>query len=72
MLDVTLQTSLVSSVFDFDHGGFQVRTTMREGEGRAPNAGNQCEEENPKREKRHDHDFVSPLMEKLRTEENPK
>ena len=45
---------------------------MREGEGRDPSAGNQCEEENSKREKRHDYDFVSPLREKFRMEENPK
>jgi len=45
---------------------------MREREGRDPNAGNQCEEENSKREMRHDHDFVSTLREKLRIEENPK
>ena len=63
MLYVTLQPSLVSSVFDFDHGRFQVRTTMGGGEGRAPDC-NQCEEENPKREKRHGHDFVSPLKER--------
>lgn len=60
-LDVALQRPLVSSVVDFDHGRFQIRTTMEDGEGSAPDS-NHCEEE--KRVKERGHDFVSPSKEK--------
>lgn len=43
-LDVALQRSLVTSVGDFDHRRFQIRRTMRDGEGPAPSS-NQREEE---------------------------
>jgi len=56
MLDATLRSSLVGNVGELDHGRFQIRTTMGDGEGPAPNS-NQCDEE--KSAKQHNHDFVT-------------